>query len=617
MIENTNDSSNVASLRMHIMTDDGVIDKSIASLGKGFDLTSDFRLKYCKGGDKRLVLINEDQKKQLFVPGFGTLKQPVSVDIKCDKGELTRHQSDILEFNQMSEFFNRISAVSGKIPSGLFNSLFKFESGSWAKDAANIKLLGLDGYSIVLFNMHIARYPLILSKEVLNDVPPKWDPLAISRFIEKYGTHIIVGISIGGQDTVLVKQEKSSKLDPAELRKHLYELGDQLFTGTCRFSPKNHRTKEPRPKVPSAFNIYQQQAVLSDSLSNITSKDGITVICAKRGGDPSFSNHVEWLPTVPLMPDVINLSFIPITSLLKDIPGKGFLSHAINLYLRYKPPIADLQYFLDFQSARAWAPLHSDLPLAPTTNISLPSSTLHFNIIGPKLHVNTSKVNVENKPVTGMRLYLEGMKCDRLAIHLQHLSNTPLMLQNKIDNSLLWRGSYEKADDRYSEPVQKKFSRVCTAPVKYDPSWTSEQEKAVYIVTGAQLHTKKHGSKQVLHLQLLFSKVSNFEIVQSEWCQGSSESASQRLSRFSSPSSSGSLEADHKEHMVIVDSSVFPTGPPVPVQNQKCLRYVDTTQTYRGPQDNPGYWIVTGARLGLVKNKICLQVKFSLLNMCL
>ncbi|CAN6239504.1 unnamed protein product [Urochloa humidicola] len=30
-------------------------------------------------------------------------------------------------------------------------------------------------------------------------------------------------------------------------------------------------------------------------------------------------------------------------------PGAGYLSHAINLYLRYKPPVADLKYFLDFQ----------------------------------------------------------------------------------------------------------------------------------------------------------------------------------------------------------------------------------------------------------------------------
>ncbi len=46
----------------------------------------------------------------------------------------------------------------------------------------------------------------------------------VYRFIEKYGTHIVVGMSIGGQDTVLVKQEKASKMCAAELKKHLDEL---------------------------------------------------------------------------------------------------------------------------------------------------------------------------------------------------------------------------------------------------------------------------------------------------------------------------------------------------------------------------------------------------------
>lgn len=63
---------------------------------------------------------------------------------------------------------------------------------------------------------------------------------------------------------------------------------------------------------------------------------GITVICSKRGGDLSTASHCEWLLTVPVNPDAIRFSFIPITSLLKRVPGKGFLSHAINLYLRCK-----------------------------------------------------------------------------------------------------------------------------------------------------------------------------------------------------------------------------------------------------------------------------------------
>ena len=56
------------------------------------------------------------------------------------------------------------------------------------------------------------------------------------RFIEKYGTHIIVGLSIGGQDVVLVRQDKSSNLGPSELKRHLDDLGDQLFTGICNFT---------------------------------------------------------------------------------------------------------------------------------------------------------------------------------------------------------------------------------------------------------------------------------------------------------------------------------------------------------------------------------------------
>lgn len=66
------------------------------------------------------------------------------------------------------------------------------------------------------------------------------------RFIEKYGTHVIVGLSIGGHDVVLVRQDKSSNLEPSLLKKHLYDLGDQLFTGTCRFAPK---TKDQKQKV--------------------------------------------------------------------------------------------------------------------------------------------------------------------------------------------------------------------------------------------------------------------------------------------------------------------------------------------------------------------------------
>ncbi|XP_009605382.1 MACPF domain-containing protein At1g14780 [Nicotiana tomentosiformis] len=595
------------------MNNNSIVEKAINSLGKGFDLTCDFRLKYCKG-DERLVLLNETVTKEIMVPGFGAFNS-IPVDIKCDKGDRVRFQSDILSFNQMSEFMNRKSSVAGKIPSGLFNSMFGFQSGSWATDAANTNYLGLDGYFIILFDVHIDRSPLLLVDEVINAVPSTWDPVALARFIEKYGTHIIVGLSIGGQDVVLVRQHKFSNMEPSQLKNQLDELGDQLFTGICNFSPHQCKTREQKHKALEAFNVFDPQPNIFSDFPSATTKDGVTVICSKRGGDLTANTHSEWLLTVASNPDAIGFNFIPITSLLKGLPGKGFLSHAINLYLRYKPPIADLQYFLDFQAHKMWAPIHNDLPLGPTTNRSIRPPALHFNLMGPKLYVNPTQVIVGKTPVTGMRLYLEGVKCDRLAIHLQHLLNTPVLLQDKIDEPLTWRGSEDVPDDdRYFEAIQwKKFSHVCTAPVKYDPKWISSGEDLSFIVTGAQLHVKKHETKSILHLRLLYSKVSNSCIVQSQWMQCALESCTKSGSFLSAISTPG-LSEKEKTPLVVVDSGVYPTGPPGPLQTQKLLKFVDTTQLCRGPLDSPGHWLVTGAKLDLERGKICLRVKFSLLN---
>ncbi|KAF4368493.1 hypothetical protein F8388_018617 [Cannabis sativa] len=592
-----------------------ILEKAVNCLGKGFDLTSDFRHQYCKG-KHTLILFNDTHNRRLAVPGFGAVEN-VSSDVKCDKGDRVRYQSDILDFNQMSEFFNRKTSVPGKIPSGQFNSMFGFQSGSWAMDAANVKKLGLDGYFIILFNLHIDRYPLFLSPEVRDSVPSSWDPRALARFIEKYGTHIVVGLSVGGQDVVLVKQDTSSNIEPSELKKHLDELGDQLFTGTCNFSPMLSKTKDNKLKAPLAFNLFDPQPMALGSVVSMNTKDGITVVSSKRGGDPSTVSHCEWLLTVPSMPDVINFNFIPIISLLKGVPGRGFLSHAINLYLRYKPPLADLEYFLDFQTHRIWAPIYNDLPLGPTTNRATTSGAIQFNMMGPKLYVNTHQVVVGKTPVTGMRLYLEGMKCNRLGIHLQHLTNCPVMFKDKIDDTTIWRGSQDMAGhEQYLEPINgKKFSHICTIPIKYNPQWTTKKD-VVFIVTGAQLLMTKQDSKNVLHLRLLFSRVSNCFIAQSNWAECSSE-FSQKSGIFSAISNTFSgtpqLPKD-KQPAVIVDSAIFPTGPPVSQQTPKLLKFVDTSHLCKGPQDNPGYWLVTGARLYLEKGKIGLHVKFSLLN---
>lgn len=81
----------------------------------------------------------------------------------------------------MSELLNQKSAaVQGKIPSGYFNALFDL-SGDWFRDASDIKYLGLDGYFISLFYLHLTASPLILQEEVKKSVPAQWNPDALSR----------------------------------------------------------------------------------------------------------------------------------------------------------------------------------------------------------------------------------------------------------------------------------------------------------------------------------------------------------------------------------------------------------------------------------------------------
>jgi hypothetical protein len=80
---------------------------------------------------------------------------------------------------------------------------------------------------------------------------------------------------------------------------------------------------------------------------------------------------------------------------------------------------------------------------------------------------------------------------------------------------------------------------------------------------------------------------------------------------------SGSIAAAAKtepaEGKVEVNSAVFPKGPPVPLPVQRMAKYIDTTEVTRGPDDLPGYWVVTGAKLCVEGGKIALKAKYSLL----
>lgn len=581
---------------------------AIGSIGRGYDISVDLRLKYCKGDSKesRLIEIDEDEGREIVLPG-GIFIPKVSKSIKCDKGERTRFKSDALSFQQMSEQFNQEMNLTGKIPSGLFNTMFEF-SGSWQKDAANTKTLAFDGVFITLYTVALEKSQMVLCDHVKKAVPSSWEPAALARFIETFGTHIIVGVKMGGKDVIYMKQQHSSTLQPADVQKRLKEMADK------RFLDSNGQNGMAMEQVyqNEKFEIREQRLrfVGISPSSSYSHKEDIVSICKRRGGgDNRHLPHNDWLQTVQSEPEVISMSFIPITSLLNGIPGSGFLSHAINLYLRYKPPIEELHQFLEFQLPRQWAPVFSDLPLGPQRK-QQSNASLQFSFLGPKLYVNTLPVDVGKRPVTGLRLYLEGKRSNRLAIHLQHLSSLPKIFQLEDDPSGNFR--QESNDRKYYEKVQwKNFSHICTAPV--------ESDEDLSIVTGAQLQVENYGFKKILFLRLRFSNVLGAAVVKHPEWDGSPGLApkSGLISTLISHHFTTVQKPPPRPADVNINSAIYPGGPPVPVQAPKLLKFVDTTEMTRGPQETPGYWVVSGARLVVEKGRISLRVKYSLLTVIL
>ncbi|RZB82323.1 MACPF domain-containing protein CAD1 isoform B [Glycine soja] len=492
------------------------------------------------------------------------------MDVDWSPGKDGIETTPVYSFHEMAKYFNERSGITGHIPLGSFNSMFNF-TGCWMADAAATKSLAMVGYFIPLVEVKLNKLNLVLTDEVKHAVPYSWDPTSLASFIENYGTHIVTSATVGGRDVVYIRQHQSSSLSASDIETYVKDIGDDRFHNVKHFSgpgPLKYKEKD------------------------------VTVIFRRRGGDDLEQSHTKWVETVKLAPDVINMNFTPIVSLLEGVPGIKHLARAIDLYLQYKPPIEDLQYFLDFQITQVWAPEQNNLQRKEPV-----CQSLQFSLMGPKLFVSPDQVTVGRKPVTGLRLSLEGSKQNRLAIHLQHLVSLPKNLQPHWDTHMAigapkWHGP-EEQDSRWFEPIKwKNFSHVSTAPIEYTETSIGDLS-GVHIVTGAQLGVWDFGAKNVLHLKLLFSKVPGCTIRRSVWDHNPSAPVAQRPDGASSSLMKKTSE-DKKE-----DSSIH-IG--------KLAKIVDMTEMSKGPQDIPGHWLVTGAKLGVEKGKIVLRIKYSLLN---
>lgn len=182
---------------------------------------------------------------------------------------------------------------------------------------------------------------------------------------------------------------------------------------------------------------------------------------------------------------------------------------------------------------------------------------------------------------------------------MQHLISLPKILQPHWDSHMAigapkWHGP-EEQDSRWFEPIKwKNFSHVSTSPIEHHETYIGDLS-GVHIVTGAQLGVWEFGAKSVLHLKLLFSKVPGCTIRRSVW-DHNPNNTSHLNSDCSSSSNSDNKKADSSS------------------QIGKLTKIIDVTEMSKGPQDVPGHWLVTGAKLGVEKGRIVLRVKYSLLN---
>lgn len=211
------------------------------------------------------------------------------------------------------------------------------------------------------------------------------------------------------------------------------------------------------------------------------------------------------------------------------------------------------------------------------------------------------QVLVGRRPVTGLRLCLEGVKQNRLAIHVQYLASLPKLLQRYWDFHIpigapKWRGP-EEQDSRWFEPLRwKNFFHVSTAPIEHDDAFVDNLSGA-FVVSGAQLGVWDFGSKKVLYLKLLFSKVPGCTIWRSFWDHNPVVSG-EKLKNEVVEESLNSADSESSNSKVV----------------GKLQKLVDTSEVSKGPDDVPGHWLITGGKLGVERGKINLRVKYSLLS---
>ena len=95
-------------------------EEAVRALGAGFDLTSDFRLRFAKAGAGRRLVELGGETRDVPLPGGagGATLRGVPLDVGVDKGDRIRFRSDVLEFNQVRAAPSSSTAFPCSVPPG-------------------------------------------------------------------------------------------------------------------------------------------------------------------------------------------------------------------------------------------------------------------------------------------------------------------------------------------------------------------------------------------------------------------------------------------------------------------------------------------------------------------
>ncbi|MQM12552.1 hypothetical protein Taro_045470 [Colocasia esculenta] len=202
----------------------------------------------------------------------------------------------------------------------------------------------------------------------------------VAVFIENYGTHIIVGLAECGWTRCGVSEagavpEFASLLgqpDDGDFDQSM----ESLPSCSLSFASARDISFRSLPVSEVAFDegidsrSCSDHIVINNELEEIASLEWLARCMAETNMSCSRSS-CESAAGSPIQ-NKWHAALLPALS-----------SKAVN-----KPPIQDLEYFLDFQLPKAWAPIFNDLPLGRSSNRPLRNPAL----MGLKLYVNTAEV---------------------------------------------------------------------------------------------------------------------------------------------------------------------------------------------------------------------------------